>query len=89
MNADQLPLQQALSASNYALDGNLKAMIMDTSKDETHIRVKAGIFYTGVISGCNCADDPTPVDEQPEYCQVQIDINIATAQASIALIIEG
>ena len=86
MKADQLPLQRGLSASSYALDHNVKVIIMYVSKDESFIHVKAGIFYTGVIAGCNCADDPTPVDEQPEYCEVQLDINISTAETSIVLL---
>lgn len=85
MNGDQLPLQQGLSASSYALDNHLKAIIMNVSKDEGFIHVKAGIFYTGIISGCNCADDPTPVEEQPEYCEVQLDINASTAETRISL----
>ena len=86
MKADQLPLQQGLSASSYALDHNVKAVIMNMAKIDNNIRVKAGIFYTGAITGCNCADDPTPVDELAEYCEVQLDINAATAETSILLI---
>jgi hypothetical protein len=52
------------------------------------IRVKAGIFYTGVIAGCSCADDPTPINEQNEYCVVQFDIDRATADASVTLLAE-
>jgi len=52
------------------------------------IRVKAGIFYTGVIAGCSCADDPTPIDEQNEYCVVQFDIDRTTADATVTLLAE-
>ena len=45
-----------------------------------------GIFYTGVVAGCSCADDPTPVEEQHEYCEVLIEINRATAEAVIRLL---
>lgn len=85
MDVDQLPLQQGLSASSYALDHDLRAVMLKVTHEGDVIQVKAGIFYTGVISGCNCADDPTPVDEQPEYCEVQIDINVSTAETYISL----
>lgn len=86
MKVDQLPLQQGLTVSSYALDHNLKAVIISASKNDSFIHVKAGIFYTGVIAGCNCADDPAPVDEQSEYCEIQFDIDISTAEASIILL---
>ena len=86
MDVKQLPLQQGLSSSSYALDNNIKAIIINVTEEANIIRVKAGVFYTGVISGCNCADDPTPVDEQSEYCEVQIDINKVTAEAIIILL---
>jgi hypothetical protein len=50
------------------------------------IRAKVGIFYSGIITGCSCADDPTPAGEQNEYCEVQVDIDKATAEARIALL---
>ena len=60
-------------------------MILGVAEEPECIRVRAGIFYTGVISGCNCADDPSPVDEQNEYCVVQIDINRTTAESTVSL----
>jgi hypothetical protein len=50
--------------------------------------VKAGIFYSGVVTGCSCADDPTPVNEESEYCVVQLDINKQTGETAIALLAE-
>lgn len=88
MDAGQLPLQQGLTTGSYALDGRHKAMIIGTSEDASVIRVKAGIFYSGIIGGCACADDPTPVNEESEYCVVQLDINKLTAETTIALLAE-
>jgi len=86
LGAGQLPLQQALATTSYALDTNLSAMIIRVADEEGFIRVKAGIFYSGIIAGCSCADDPTPVDEQSEYCEVQLDINKVTAETTIELL---
>jgi len=86
LDADQLPLQQGLATTSYALDTNLSARIIRVSDDDGFIRVRAGIFYSGIIAGCSCADDPTPVDEQSEYCEVQLAINKATAETTIALL---
>ena len=86
LSASQLPLQQGMSNSSYALDNNLTVMILSVSEQGDHIRAMAGVFYSGVIAGCSCADDPTPVNEQTEYCEIQIDINKKTAEAALALL---
>jgi hypothetical protein len=57
-----------------------------TTGDAAGIHARAGIFYSGIIAGCSCADDPTPVDEQSEYCEVQVDIDRKTADTVITLL---
>ncbi len=86
INPDLLPLQQGLTQSNYAISKNLSATILSIKSDNNYIQVKAGLFYTGVISGCSCADDPTPIDEINEYCDVLLRIDKKTAEATVTLI---
>lgn len=86
LGIEQLPLQQGLSGSSTVVDGKRQVMIISTTEHPGTIRVKAGIFYAGIIAGCSCADDPTPVEEQAEYCVVQIDIDTATGAAAVTLL---
>lgn len=88
LGADDLPLQQGLSSSNYVAESPITMMIHRVAEMENVIRIKAGIFYQGIIGGCSCADDPTPTGENNEYCEVQIDIDKATAATAVALITE-
>lgn len=88
LDAAQLPLQQGLAISSQVTDRPFQAMVIGVREAPGVIRVKAGIFYTGVIAGCSCADDPTPIDEQNEYCVVQIDIDRTTATATVTLLAE-
>lgn len=88
MGAGHLPLQQGLSTGSYALDDKLEVMIISVSEDAGFIRAKAGIFYAGILTGCSCADDPTPVNEESEYCVVQLDISKLTAETTVALVAE-
>ena len=81
----ELPLQQGLSASSVALDDELQAVILSVEDQQTHINVHAGIFYAGVIAGCSCADDPTPMDRVNEYCEIDIYIDSTTGKATIKL----
>ncbi|MEQ1592802.1 MAG: hypothetical protein ABL892_10485 [Thiobacillaceae bacterium] len=83
-----LPLQQALSVSSHVADSGFSVMVLSVSDDADFIRVKAGILYAGIIAGCSCADDPTPISEQPEYCEVLFSIDKQTAEVTL-LIVEG
>jgi hypothetical protein len=81
-----LPLQQGLTTGSYAVEGGVRAMILAVSEGQTAIQVRAGIFYASIIAGCNCADDPSPVDEQSEYCEVQFDIDRASGETTVLLL---
>jgi len=86
MDPTLLPLQQGLSQSSYAIGANIKAIVLGVSEGAGFIRAKTGIFFKGIIAGCSCADDPTPVDELTEYCQVQFDIDKTTAETTVTLL---
>jgi hypothetical protein len=86
LKAEQLPLQQGLSHSSYVSAEPFKAMVINATDEGAVIRVKAGIFYTGIIAGCSCSDDPGPTDVQPEYCDVWLDIDKSTAATTVTLI---
>jgi hypothetical protein len=81
-----LPLQAGLAQSSMVSESAFSVVILQVHDAQQHIRVKAGIIYNGIIAGSCCADDPTPPCEQTEYCEVQLDINKATAQTSVMLL---
>ena len=83
---DELPLQEGLSVGSYVAKGAISLVIRGVSEERGMIRVRAGIFYESLIGGCSCDGDPTPVSENTEYCEVQLDIDKATAVASVALV---
>ena len=86
LDADLLPLQQALSQSSYVSSTPFSITILNASEQDSDIRIKAGVFYTGIIAGCNCSDDPSPVDELNEYCNLLFTINKSTAEATVSLL---
>lgn len=85
---DQLPLQQGLSTGSHATSAPVTVVVNSVTEMDDVIRVKAGIFYQSVISGCSCEGDPTPISENTEYCEVLLDIDKATAVTAIALVEE-
>jgi hypothetical protein len=82
-----LPLQAGLTHGSYVSESKFIAMILGVSEETGVILVNASIFYTSIIAGCNCADDPSPIEEQTEYCEVQFKINKETAEATVNLLV--
>lgn len=89
LDATLLPLQQGLSVGSHVTDGPHSATIIRMCADEGGIHVKAGIFYASIIAGCSCADDPTPISENAEYCEVWFDIDRETAEARVTLVMDA
>ena len=89
LDADSLPLQQGMSQGSHASQDGFSVMIISATGEQEFIRVKTGIHFTGIIAGCNCADDPTPVEGHPEYCEVQFDIDRQTAETTVSLLPDG
>ena len=81
-----LPLQQGLTHSNHALADDLAFVLLNHMEEEGELLVKVGIFYKGIIAGCSCADDPTPVDEITEYCELLVHIDRESGEAQFELL---
>jgi len=86
LSVNELPLQQGLATGSHALDDDIQAMILNVRESDDYIHVKAGIFYKSIIAGCSCEDDPTPVDVVNEHCEIQVDIDKQSAEATITLL---
>lgn len=86
LDSHLLPLQQGLARSSAVSEGPVQAMVISEDETELAIIATVGLFYTGVIAGCNCADDPTPVDGQAEYCVIRLAIDRGTAETQVSLV---
>lgn len=83
---DALPLQQGLRATSYVVDKKISAMVLAVADGEHTVCTKVGIFYAGIVAGCSCADDPTPINEENEYCELQLEIDKTTGATSVTLL---
>ena len=86
--ANVLPLQQGLMHSSYVSNDKISVMILNVIEKANLIRVKAGIFYVGLIPGCNCADDAEPEEKYTEHCELLFDIDKASAETIVSFIAE-
>ncbi len=84
--AAALPLQQAAAFTSVVLDAPPEVMFIGAEAMAGRLAVRVGVFFAGIVAGCACADDPTPVEAQPEYCELLLSIDRSTAAATAALI---
>jgi hypothetical protein len=86
LSVADLPLVHALQGCNEFADDKIQATLLKISDEANRLRVKAGIFFLGVLTGCSCADDPTPVEPQNLYCELMFDIDKASAAVTVTLV---
>ena len=86
IDTELLPLQEGLSQSSHVSEGDFSVVILNVTETENVIRAKTGIIYAGIIAGSCCADDPTPMSDQTEYCEVQFEINKMTAETTVTIL---
>ena len=86
LNPDALPLQKGLTYSSYISAEPFSPVILKTTVVDDFLHVKTTIFYTGIMAGCSCADDPTPQDLQNESCDILFRINRCSGETQVELI---
>ncbi|MGB0722895.1 MAG: hypothetical protein ACPGU7_10925 [Gammaproteobacteria bacterium] len=67
-----LPLQAGLRHSSAVAPRPFKIVVLSVTTGTEEAEARVGVFYAGVIAGCNCADDPTPMDEENEHCELSV-----------------
>jgi hypothetical protein len=86
IDASQLPLQQGLTLSSMVSPEPFSAIVIDKDENKEFIRCRVSIIYAGIIAGCSCADDPTPLDRQTEYCELLLEIDKESAETRVILL---
>lgn len=86
VDAARLPLQQGLTLSSMVSPEPFSVIVIDKGEIDTAIHCRVSIIYSGIIAGCSCADDPTPLDRQTEYCELSLEINKESAETRVILI---
>ncbi|MFV1993335.1 MAG: hypothetical protein ACC635_05465 [Acidiferrobacterales bacterium] len=86
LDMKSLPLQDGLSQTSYVSTDKIDAVILKVTEAKNVIIAETGIFYSGINAGSCCSDDPTPVDDQPEHCDMEFKINKKTAETKVSII---
>ena len=76
-----LPLQKAASGWNVDESG-IQITVLGSSDSATEIHINIGIFFTEIIAGCSCGDEPSA---SHAYCELRISIDKTNGQARFEL----
>jgi len=74
-------LQAALARTSAVAEAPIGVQVLSTREPAGRIQVQVGVFSAGIIAGCSCADDPSPVDTITEHCELALDIDSGTGRA--------
>jgi hypothetical protein len=81
--AGSLPLQKAAVHCGIIDDSNISVTVIRTSQNPTSLQATVGVFFTEIVAGCVCGEDPSPVNA---YCEIQIGIDKTTADVDFQVI---
>lgn len=81
--AGSLPLELGTSRCGLVDDSDISVTVIDIRDAVTCISAKVGIFFSEIVAGCVCGDEPTP---ELAYCEMLITIDKTTGAATIEVI---
>ncbi|UCB55428.1 MAG: hypothetical protein JSW45_02550 [Thiotrichales bacterium] len=78
-----LPLAEALTRCGKVDDSNVSAVVISSSGRDGRIQSRVSIFFTEIVAGCVCGEDPVP---ENAHCEMLVSIDTSTGEAEFQLI---
>lgn len=73
-----VPLRHGCDQGGLVDDRNISASVLGLEQTADHLTARVGVFFTEIVGGCNCNDDPLQVNA---YCVVELIIERTTGVA--------
>ena len=83
LDREALPLVAAMSRGSHVAETPIDPVVLHSEEADGMLRVKVGIFFASINAGSCCADDPTPLCEENEYCEIVLTIDPRSGDARI------
>lgn len=80
--AGSLPLDKATLTGWHIDDSHITASVLRVKDDAARIAADIGIFFTEIIAGCSCGDEP---QSQSNYCELRVSIDKDSGNATFAV----
>lgn len=81
--ASALPLDAAATPGCHVDDAPVSVSVTRAAADAHAIHARLGVFFTEIVASCGCGDDPY---EQSAYCELDVVIDMATAEARFRVV---
>jgi hypothetical protein len=78
-----LPLHLGVNEGGMVDDSRLQVTVIRSSADEQTIQALVGVFFTEIVGGCSCGDEP---QAKPVYCEMQVRIDRGSGDAEISVL---
>ncbi|MGD2082535.1 MAG: hypothetical protein PVF91_06190 [Chromatiales bacterium] len=83
LGPDQLPLDLGVGQGGRVARRPVTATVLSVAEGDRYVKAEVGIFFTEVVGGCSCGDDPV---EENAYCELRISIDRVTRGATFDLV---
>ena len=80
--SNTLPLNQRTTQGGIVDDSNISASILSVSNTDDFIQAKTGVFFTEIVGGCSCGDDPVSLNV---YCEIIVFFNKHTGELQFSV----
>ena len=81
--AGTLPLEKGTNRGGFVDDSDISVTVINVKQDEHSIQARVGVFFTEIVAGCGCGDDPMP---ENAFCEMLISIDRTTCAAEFEVI---
>ena len=78
-----LPLDKCGALGGYVDDSDVAVTIISLTESETCIDARIGVFFSEILAGCSCGDEPSP---ENAYCEIGVTIDKATAETQFTVL---
>lgn len=79
---EALPLAQAMQHGSH-VHGIDQVMLLEQTPAGTRMNIRVGIFFSSMLGGCHCADDPGPIELMNEYVELTLQLDPSSACATL------
>ena len=85
LHVDDLPIQLATTQGGLVDNDDVKWMVLTLSETDDQVQVRTGVFFSEVVGGCSCGDDPY---RSTGYCEMLVVIDKRNGAAKFQLLQE-
>ena len=83
LHPDVLLLHKAGNWGGPRDSDDFNITVLNITNDEQQVHARIGVFFTEIIAGCSCGDEPAPING---YCELLLRINKSTAETQIEIV---